>query len=266
MFFSLALLFADIVAFGELESEPPPVHVSFVNNASPSYDVEFSSNEKILLEQPYSWPRDASSRYNLVSYSIDGGEFTSVSRLPRGTFTIDVPVDSRSIVFSSTVQYPVSIEGVKDYSFSPKSPTNDNWFDEKSEILVTDITSNDSSLLPNEIVGWDGPIIDYYGNSARILVDSPIHLTAYWEISYVFLGFLALIPLAGIVAYVVKRNKGSDTKIVSPQTKNESKPDCDDYESEIMEFLKQKSVEKIDLLITSEIITPERGTRLKESN
>lgn len=266
LFLVFVLFLTDSAVFGQLDSDSNSLHVSFVNNAAPSYDLEFDPDKKILLEQPYSWVRDENSRYNLISYSIDGGEFTSISRLPRGTFTIDIPTGSSSIVFLSVVQYPVSIDGVKDYSFSPKSPTNDNWFDEKSEILILDITSNDSSLLPNEIVNWDGPIIDYSGNSVQILMDSPIHLTAYWGVNYSFLGFLVLMPIAGIVVFIIKRNRGSNTsKTITKQTEKEPKTDSDDYESEIKEFLKQKSIEKLDLLITSEIITPEKGTRIKEN-
>lgn len=265
IFFLIFILFLiDSTVFAQLDSNSNILHVSFVNNAASSYDVEFDPNKKILLEQPYSWVRDDTSRYNLISYSIDGDDFTSISRQPRGTFSIDIPTGSSSIVFLSIVQYPVSIEGVKDYSFSPKSPTNDNWFDEKSEILILDITSNDSSFFPYEIVDWDGSIIDYTGNSVQILIDSPIHLTAYWDTNYSFLGFFVLLPIVGIVVFFIKRNRGSNvSKTISKQTQKELKPNSDDYESEIKEFLKQKSIEKVDLLITSGTISFEKGNRIK---
>lgn len=260
------LFLTDAPVFGQLDSNSTQLHVSFVNNAATSYDIEFVPNEKILLEQSYSWVRDENSRYNLISYSIDGHEFIPISRLSRGTFTIDIPTNSSSIVFSSVVQYPVSINGVKDYSFSTKSPTNDNWFDEKSEILISDITSNDSSLLPNEIVDVDGPVIDYSTNSIQILIDSPIHLTVYWGTNYSFLGFLVLLPIAGIVVFFINKKRGSNvSKTVTKQIEKEPKTDSNDYENEIKEFLKQKSIEKLDLLITSKIISLEKGTRIKEN-
>jgi len=37
-----------------------------------------------------------------------------------------------------------------------------------------------------------------------------------------------------------------------------------DYEDKIEEYLKQQSTEKLNLLIKSEIISPEKGSRLKE--
>ena len=158
------------------------LHVSFEKNTASSYDINLDSKEKFILTQSYSWIRDQNSRYNLHSYSIDGQEFVPISRLARGTFTLDISTDSsHSVVFTAVIQYPVSIESADNYSFSPKSPTNDNWFDAKSKILITDIVYNGTSIIPNQIVSWDGPIVDSSGNSVQILVDGPINLTANWE-------------------------------------------------------------------------------------
>ena len=265
LFLVFILFLTDSTIFAQSDSNLNILHVSFVNNAASSYEVEFEPNEKFLLEQSYSWIRDDTSRYNLISYSIDGDDFIPVSRQPRGTFSIDIPSDSSSIVFSSTVQYPVSIEGVQDYSFSPKSPTNDNWFDKNSEIMILDITSNDSGLFPHEIVDWDGPVIDYADNSVQILIDSPIHLTAYWDTDYSFLGFLVLLPIVGITVFFLKRNRDSSvSKTIPKSTHKTSKSDSDDYEDKIKQFLKQKSIEKLDLLISSEIISSDKGIRIKE--
>ena len=259
------LFLTDSTVFAQSDSDSNILHVSFVNNAASSYEIEFEPNEKILLKQPFSWIRDDTSRYNLISYSIDGEEFIQISRQPRGTFSIDIPTDSSSIVFSSTVQYPVSIEGVKDYSFSPKSPTNDNWFDKESEILIQDITSDDSGLFPPEIVNWDGPVTDYTVNSVQILIDSPIHLTAYWATNYSFLGFLVLLPIVGIIVFFLKRKSDSNVSKTAPKYSEKApKSDSDDYEDKIKQFLKQKSVEKLDLLISSEIISSDKGIRIKE--
>jgi len=265
--FSVFVLFlTHSTVFAQLDSDSNILHVSFVNNVSPSFDLEFDSNKKILLEQSYSWVRDDTSRYNLVSYSIDGEDFIPISRMPRGTFNIDIPSGSSSIVFLSAVQYPVSVEGVKDYSFSPKSPTHDNWFDEKSEILIQDITSENSNLLLNEIITWDGPIIEHTGNSVQILIDSPIHLIAYWHTNYSFLGFLVILPIVGIVIFFIKRNRGSNTrKSIPKQPQKQIHYDSNSYEEEIKEFLKEKSIEKLDLLTSSEVIIPEKCARIKKN-
>ena len=242
------------------------LHVSFEKNTASSYDVNLDPKEKFILTQSYSWIRDQNSRYNLHSYSIDGQEFVLISRLARGTFTLDIPTDSsHSIVFSAVIQYPVSIDGADNYSFSPKSHTNDNWFDAKSEILITDIVSNDAGLIPNEIVSWDGPIIDYSGNSVQILVDGPINLTANWGTNYSYLELLFLLPIIGIIIFFINKSRGSKTsKPIAKQSENLQNSDSKDYGIKIEEHLKQKSTEKLDLLIKSEIISPEKGSKLKE--
>ncbi len=243
------------------------LHVSFEQNTAPSFDVNLDPKEKFILKQSYSWIRELNSRYNLHSYSIDDLEFVPISRLARGTFTLDIPTDSsHSVVFSTVIQYPVSIEGVDNYSFSPKSPTNDNWFDAKSEILITDITSKSTGLIPNEIISWDGPIVNSSGNSVQILVDGPITLTANWGANYSYLGLFLLLPIIGIIIFFINKNRGSKvSKPITKQFENVSNSDFEDYEHKIQEFLKQKSTEKLDLLIKSEFISPEKGSRLKEN-
>jgi len=242
------------------------LHVSFEKNTASSYDVNLDPEKKFILEQSYSWIRDQNSRYNLHSYSIDGQEFVPVSRLARGTFTLDITTDSsHSVVFSAVIQYPVSIDGADNYSFSPKSPTNDNWFDAKSEILITDIISNGAGLIPNQIVSWDGPIVDSSGNSVQILVDGPINLTANWDTNYSYLGLFLLLPIFGIIIFFINKNRGSKaSKPIAKQFENLQNSDSEDYEDKIEEYLKQKSTEKLDLLIKSEIISTEKGSRLKQ--
>jgi len=242
------------------------LHVSFEQNTSPSFDVNLDPEKKFILKQSYSWIRDQNSRYNLHSYSIDDLEFVPISRLARGTFTLDIPTDSsHSVVFSTVIQYPVSIEGVDNYSFSPKSPTNDNWFDAKSEILITDITSKSTGLIPNEIISWDGPIVNSSGNSVQILVDKPITLTANSNTNYSYLGLFLLLPIIGIIIFFINKNRGSKaSKSVPKQFENLQNSDSKDYEDKIEEYLKQKVLEKLDLMLGSKLMTDTRHSQIKE--
>ena len=242
------------------------LHISFEKNTASSYDVYLDPKEKFILQQSYSWIRDQNSRYNLHSYSIDGQEFVPISRLARGTFTIDIPTDSsHSVVFSAVIQYPISIDGADNYSFSPKSPTNDNWFDAKSEILITDVVSNNAGLIPNEIVSWDGPIIDSSRDSVQILVDGPINLTVNWGTNYSYLGLLLLLPIIGIIIFFINKNRGSKaSKSVPKQFENLQNSDSKDYEDKIEEYLKQKVLEKLDLMLDSKLMTDARHSQIKE--
>jgi len=136
---------------------PSKLSVSFENNAASSYTVSLPVNEKYVLNQDYSWIRDETSRFNLISFSIDGGESIPISRTARGTFTLDIPTDSsHSVVFSTAAQFPLTVIGTDEYSFMPSSPTSDNWFDANSEVSVTVPKSRtiEKNKVRQEITGW----------------------------------------------------------------------------------------------------------------
>jgi len=93
LIFFLAINFSVIFASSHLDStsvinpsKQNKLLVSFENNVSPSYEVMLNPNERFILSQSYSWIRDETSRYNLVSYSIDGSDPIPISRLARGGF------------------------------------------------------------------------------------------------------------------------------------------------------------------------------------
>lgn len=271
LFLVFVLFLTDSTVFGQLDSDSNTLHVSFLNNTASSYDVSFDPNEKILLDQPYSWVRDTNSRYNLISYSIDGEDFIPISRLPRGTFTIDIPTDSGSVVFLSVVQFPVSIDGVKDYSFSPKSPTNDNWFDANSKIKIIDVISNNDGLIPYAVKNWEGSIIQSFENSAELLVDGPITVEVIWEPNYVSLLPFLVIPVVGsLIFFVIKRKRKIRPKIhkikAEHAKRNYTEPasPVPDSRDEVQQYLMQKSVEKLDSLLDSKIITKTKYSRIKK--
>src|SRR5688572_21887117 len=60
------------------------LEIRFANNVAESYSVMVNSNEKYTVDQSYSWVRDESSRYNLVSYSLDNGNSIEIPRKARG--------------------------------------------------------------------------------------------------------------------------------------------------------------------------------------
>ena len=95
VFISL-ILFSLIFVVGISQSEialaqsQNRLSVSFENDVAPRYDVSLNPNEKYILSQSYSWVRDQTSRYNLVSYSIDGSDHIPTPRIARGDFTLDL--------------------------------------------------------------------------------------------------------------------------------------------------------------------------------
>ena len=265
--FSFFLFLAYNPAFSQTNSINSPqntLQVSFVNNTAVSYEFDLDSYETFTLSQKYSWVRDQNSRYNLVSYSLDGQDFSNISRQSRGNFILDIPADSsHTVVFLAVTQYPVSIQGVKDYSLSPKSPTNDNWFDAKSEIKILDITSNNEGLIPYEIENWEGPIVSSSGNSALILVDGPITIEAKWRQNYSPFALLVLPIIAIVVFFAVKRRTTISQR--PSQQSDAQLPEIGNYREKIQEYLKQKSFEKLELLLNSKSITNDKYLEIKET-
>lgn len=259
----------NFVVFGETVLTNPitknKLSISFVNNVAPSFEVGLNPNEKFILSQSYSWIRDQNSRYSLVSYSIDGDDFVPISRLPRGNFTLDITTDSsHSIVFLAVIQYPISVKGVEEISFSPQSPTNDNWFDAESVIDIIMIPPNEG-LTSYELDGLEGPIIKSDANSAQVLVDTPIIIEAKWRPNYFPLTLFIIMPIGGIAVFFAIRRKIS--KIPQKEARLEfetGKKQVDDrYYDELKQYYKKKALEKLDWMLDSKLITDVRHSKIK---
>jgi tetrahydromethanopterin S-methyltransferase subunit H len=111
--------FNEDLAFAQ--SNQNTIKVSFENNVASSYEVPISGKQFSLI-QSYSWVQDETSRYSLVSYTLDG-ETVNVSRAARGDFTLSIPTDSsHTVMFSAVLQYALSVEGTNNFSYLPSSP------------------------------------------------------------------------------------------------------------------------------------------------
>ena len=131
--------------------------VSFENNIAPSYEVTLVPNETYVLSQSHSWVKDKSSRYNLVAYSLDGSDFVSIARVPRGVFTLDIVGNtSHNVVFRAATQFPIAVSGSEVFFFSPESPTEDNWFDAESKVsvVVPPIIDVEENKIRRILTGW----------------------------------------------------------------------------------------------------------------
>jgi len=161
--FIVLVLFSLIFVVGISQSEialaqsQNRLSVSFENDVAPSYDVSLNPNEKYILSQSYSWVRDQTSRYNLVSYSIDGSESIPIPRIARGDFTLDISTgSSHSVVFLAVPQFPIEVSGSEVFFFTPESPTQDNWFDldSKISVVVPKGTEIEEGQIRKGITGW----------------------------------------------------------------------------------------------------------------
>ena len=153
--FILIGIFNDNSVFGQFANQNT-LKISYENNVAPSSEHPLPSGKSFTLIQEHSWVDDETTRYNLVSYTLDG-ESVKISRASRGDFTLSIPTDSsHEVVFKAVPQHALSVEGTNDFTFLPSSPTQDNWFDEGTNVSVNVIKTNE--IEPNkvrqEITGW----------------------------------------------------------------------------------------------------------------
>lgn len=130
--------------------------ITFANDPTKSSIISLENNNTQTILQNKIWNQDNFSRFNLNSYSMDGGPVTLIPR-DNGTLSLRVTTTSdHQIIFYSTLQHPTHITGTDIFKFFPPSPTQDNWFDSNSSISVSTpyvITSNQENAR-KQLIGW----------------------------------------------------------------------------------------------------------------
>ncbi|MBA4718564.1 MAG: hypothetical protein HRO68_05530 [Nitrosopumilus sp.] len=153
--FIFAGFFGNDLSFAQFSNQNT-IKVSFENNVASSYEMPLIAGEPFTLIQSYSWVHDETSRYSLVSYTLDD-ETVKISRDSRGDFTLNIPTDSSyNVVFVAVLQYALSVDGTTDFSFLPSSPTQDNWFDAETKVSINvqKTTEIENDKVRQEITGW----------------------------------------------------------------------------------------------------------------
>jgi len=178
--------FDDDLAFAQLNQNT--IKVIFENNAAASYEVPLAG-EEYALTQSYSWVQDETSRYSLVSFTLDG-ETVEISRNSRGDFTLEIPSDSsHEIIFTAVTQYALSVEGANDFSYLPSSPTQDNWFDEGIEVSVNvqKTSEIENNKVREEITGWSLDKIEFWeieDDGSTSFTTSPILMATFHQVDF----------------------------------------------------------------------------------
>lgn len=342
----------DDLAFAQFSNQNT-IKVSFENNVAPSYDVPLVAGQTFTLTQNYSWVQDETSRYNLVSYTLDG-EAVQISRTARGDFTLNVPTDSsHTVVFTAVTQHALSIDGTNDFSYLPSSPTQDNWFDVNTEVSVnvqktTEIEKNkvrqeltgwsldkvefwiiedDSStsfttppilmnehhlmdflvtnqykldvlsdsgvttgsgwyeqgitvpigvdagggLILNTISEWEGADVVYDGNTALIVIDGPVTVSATVEKNYSLLIGVIVVPILIVGFVAAKKFKRSPQqpviieKTIEKTVEAPKKKYSENYNEEISAYLADQILEKLDEMYSSKIIPEIKYLKIRET-
>ncbi len=130
--------------------------ITFANDPAKSFSIPLANNETQKIFQNKIWNQDNSSRFNLISYAIDGEPIIPISR-DNGTIELQVSTNSdHQIVFYSAIQHPIYITGTNLFKFFPPSPTHDNWFDRNSiiSIAVPYVIESNQEKVRQQLIGW----------------------------------------------------------------------------------------------------------------
>lgn len=176
----LATSFADHQVWG-LQDSPSKIsiRVSYLNDASKSYEILTDNSQEYTISQKHSWSINNDTRLNLKSYSIDNKPFVTIQRASDGNFTIKLETNSsHSIVFSAMQQFKIIAGGTDKIDFLPSSPTNDNWFDADSDIqvIVPYMIQLDQENTRKQLSGWssDSPDINVITRQESGFYKSPV--------------------------------------------------------------------------------------------
>ncbi len=195
---AVLLVFCFLIAAGQAYAQEnqagSQLQVLFAGDTAEPYTILADSANKYAISQSYSWVRDDSSRYSLVSYSIDDGAYKEIPRKSRGSFSLELSSDSaRTVTFQSTVQFPISVvtdsEDYLEVFFSPPSPTADEWFDVESNIVINVSNKDDSPSagVRKQIVSWslDNAKRVAGGDNESSFTTFPIRVATYHDVKFI---------------------------------------------------------------------------------
>jgi len=343
--------FDEDFAFAQFSNQKT-IKISYENNVAPSYEMPIPPGEKFTLIQTYSWVHDETSRYSLVSYTLDG-ETVKISRDARGDFTLSIPTDSsHNVVYAAVLQHALSVEGTNDFSYLPSSPTQDNWFDVGTEVSVnvqktTEIENNkirqeitgwsldklefwvieddDSTsftsppiimneyhqvdflttyqyklnvlsdsgvttgsgwyehgitvpigvdaggtgLILNTVSEWEGADIIYDGNTALVIVDGPVTVSAKVEKNYSLLVGVIVIPIL-VIGFVAAKKFKRATPVIIEKTIEKTveapkKKYVDNYAEKLSVYLAEQILEKLGQMNSLKLISETKYSKIKET-
>jgi len=343
--------FDEDFAFAQFSNQNT-IKISYENNVSPSYEVPLVAGQTFTLTQSYSWVKDETSRYSLVSYTLDG-ETINIARDARGDFILNIPTDSsHTVVFAAVPQYALSVEGTNDFSYLPSSPTQDNWFDVGTEVSVnvqktTEIENNQvkqeitgwsldklefwviddddstsftsppiimnehhqvdflttyqyklnvlsdsgvttgsgwyergitvpigvdaggTGLILNTVSEWEGADIIYDGNTALVLVEGPVTVSAKVEKNYSLLIGVIVIPIL-IVGFVAAKKFKRATPVIIEKTIEKTveapkKKYVDNYGEKLSVYLAEQILEKLGEMNSLKLISETKYSKIKET-
>lgn len=159
--FLILLLSSSFIILGSARADTSNHHttitIQYTNDTAMKHTISAAGNHEYTLSQRHVWQEDHLSRYNLQAYSIDNGPVIPVNRSSDGNFTLDVSVGSdHTITFIAKPQFEIVIQGTDNATFLPLSPTNDDWFDDNTDVqfIVPNVVPSDKQDTRLQLDGW----------------------------------------------------------------------------------------------------------------
>lgn len=179
-----AILFIGITSVVSAQIQHVNISVNYAEDPSRNHIV--SADAKYTISQRYTW-QDTLGRFDVTSYTIDEGQQIAIPRHGDGNFTIEIPTDrDHTITFHAIRQFEIT-STYPEITFSPQSPTGDNWFDNGSVIQFSTpyvIPSDNQSR--QQLAGWSEDNSDVTiipRQDTGLFVSHPIEITSSHSIS-----------------------------------------------------------------------------------
>ncbi|SHO45780.1 exported hypothetical protein [Nitrosotalea sinensis] len=128
--------------------------VNYEKDPSRNYSVSLELGQEYTISQKYTW-QNTLGRLDVTSYTIDEGPDVTIPRHSDGNFTINIPTDKDHTVTFRTIQQFEITSTYDGITFSPPSPTGDNWFDDGSgvQFVVPYVIQSDNQSR-QQLAGW----------------------------------------------------------------------------------------------------------------
>lgn len=226
-------------------------------------------------------------RQRIASWSLDNSK-RSVGSEVESSFTAPIRVASaHQVKFESQTQYYVRV--VTDQG----TESGEGWYDEGSQATVS--VDNDDLFTVHVFDGWDDSGVSLKEKTETLLVDSPKTLTAKWRPDYSRLAGIAIAPIGGAIAVILLKKRSLDvaertsakerpppinkfqqlsasapllaiqqTAREAQESKSPSNTDDSKYSREITGYALQKSVEKLQSLRTSGLVSDTKYSKVNE--
>jgi hypothetical protein len=237
---------------------------------SSTNDNWFDLNSDVKISVPYVVKLDQTSRDQLTSWSLDGSSSNQIARQENGTFsasTINVS-GPHMVNFGYVTQYYVNV--ISEFGHV----TGSGWYDSGNTATISVVPSQDFPIS-HTFSGWQGATGS--SNSIDILVDSPKTLTANWKADYTIFVVIGVVIAGGAFGSVVIYKKRKPSPAIQPkvetqkeepvsltiQTAQQGQVD-NNYAKELSSYILQKSLEKLDSLKASGVLSLQRYEKLKE--